>query len=269
MGSVPIFFLKYGLVISLVLIILLIAFGKLLLQEHAGLPLSRSQVNKLIKAAESGDAEVCWVLYHYYIEDDKKELYWLQKAVDYGYPRAQMHLASRLLTQGNNKGRLKALDLLNKAAKQDYANAQGELGRWYRDGTVVTQDLSMAEYWLRRAANKGSVSDMKDLAKLLVISHQDNSALVESYKWTLVALMRAPKKSGYAKEARYIQDDIMQKAKKLDFNIDKIKRDADVQAVELEKQIPVELDPIEEQKILMQNVLRKYGNGGNGMVLIK
>jgi TPR repeat protein len=228
-------------------------------QRHSGLPLKGSQVDKLTRAAANGDAEACWALYLYYVEDDEKNAYWLRKAVEYGRLRAFTHLASRLQTQGR-EGRLKALDLLSKAAEQNFADAQGELGEWYRDGKMVTKDLDTAEYWLRRAATNGALTSMRDIAKLLVNTHQEYRSLVEAYTWTVVLSVRAPQNSGYAKDAGYIRDDITKKAKDLSFNINQIKRDAETQSVKLEKQIPVEIDAAEEQRILMRNVRMKYGD---------
>ncbi len=251
--------IKYGLIIILGIIVnlaILSVIIKLLAQPtHFGLPLISSQVAMLTKAGEDGDIEACWALYIYYVEDEKKELYWLQKAVNYGDPRAKTYLADRLLMQ-DGRDKSKALVLLNEAAEKNYADAQDQLGEFYKEGKYVNADLSKAEYWLRRAANNGRTLSMINLAELLTTTHADYKAFVEAYKWTLISLMRVEEKSVYAKDTRTAV--IIQKAGKLGFNVDKINREAELQAIKAEKNIPIYLNVVEKDNIILQNIRTKF-----------
>lgn len=251
---------KYGLVIALgIIAICITALMMLSGTLPGGLPLSSSQLHTLTTAANRGDADACWALYLYYVHDDEKNAYWLRKAVEYGNLRAYTHLASRLEAQGR-EGRVKAFELLQRAAEQDFADAQGQLGEMYRDGKLVKQNLDQAEYWFRKAANNGSIRDMRELARLLLNTYQSCDALVEAYKWTVVLSMRVPYNSGFARDATYIQEEIVKKASEYSYGGDKIKQLANTQAEKLEKQIPPYSDPIEERNILLRHIREKYGD---------
>ncbi len=132
-------FATLSLIILLFLVTCLIVLLKLSSREYPGLPLSSRQVDKLIEAGKGGDAEACWALYLYYVDDEKKESYWLEKAAGYGDPRAQVHLASRLRFHPGKEPKEKALGLLSKAAEQNYASAQEDLVKWYQEGIIVGQ----------------------------------------------------------------------------------------------------------------------------------
>ena len=250
---------KWWLIVGVGLVICIIGASTFILQKHVGLPLSASEIRSLAKAGEDGDAEACWALYLYYVDNKKEEAYWLQKAAGYGYAEAQEHLAARLRFGPDNETRLKALKLMEKAAAQNYAGAQQALAFWYRDGTIVERNLKTFEYWTRKAATNGLIPAMLDLAKFLLDTHDTYGALVEAYKWTTIASTRAGSESGYAIRARRTQDQIAEKALKIGLDVPELTRDAESQAVKLVGQIPVDIDPIKAQSILLKRIREKYG----------
>ncbi len=185
-------------------------------QEHHGLPLTRKEVKELTQKAERGDREACYRLSVYYAEDEQKALYWLRKGAVYGDPRAQYSLYGILKKRPGSQE--EAIQLLKKAAEQQYAFAQLVLGRSYRDGDIAVRDSKQAEYWFRKAANNGETSAMLDLSRLLTEKHKDKAGLSEAYKWSVLALSGSNEESLFAKELRQQQTAIIRKAKELGFN---------------------------------------------------
>lgn len=59
-----------------------------------------------------------------------------------------------------------AVHWLKAAAGQDHAGAQCALGCCYINGDGVSQDISMARYWLEKAAQKGNAQAKEELSKL-------------------------------------------------------------------------------------------------------
>lgn len=236
------------------LIIVLVLLFFLLAQEHTPLHLTRTELSKIVELAEKGDADACWVLSYYYMEEEDKELYWVRKGVNYGDPRAKYSLyniikSRRIVIEG-----IDALFLLNEAAEQNFKNAQMELARIYRE----EKNLDKAEYWFRRASNLGSEFAMEDLSKTLLTRYRDYDSIVEAYKWVTISLMRDPNKnSGFAARDRKIQDEIIKRAKSLGFNTVKLRQDAEKEALAEDKKIPIELNPVDEMNIRLEKVLSK------------
>lgn len=88
-----------------------------------------------IEAAEEGNAEAQYNLAFYYYPDEdskgderlyKKYIYWLMKAADQGYARAQFELGCDYNNgeRGVEKDKRKAIELWSKAADQGHSEAQ-------------------------------------------------------------------------------------------------------------------------------------------------
>lgn len=60
----------------------------------------------------------------------------------------------------------KAIELLEKAAYQDDANAQNQLGEWYENGIGMDQNKEKALYWYKKAATNGNASAQNHLGLL-------------------------------------------------------------------------------------------------------
>lgn len=92
-------------------------------------------------------------------EQDKKVhgLQWWQSLADNGFASAQFHLAKEYIYGGDlnlPRDEKKALMLLETAAKQDYTEAQYELGLAYEKGRGTKQDQDKARSWYAKAAKK-------------------------------------------------------------------------------------------------------------------
>ncbi|MCJ7546394.1 MAG: sel1 repeat family protein [Deltaproteobacteria bacterium] len=220
-----------------ILVILSVFFFFLFSQSHRGLPLSEKEVSKLKRLAESGDIGACRCLSAYYVEDDKKALYWIRKGAEYGDPAAQYNLYSELKNK-SAKDKKEAVELLEKAAAQNYCSAQWELGQLHRDGDMVGRNLKQAEYWFRRAINNGCDLAMIDLSKLLVETRHDETGFVEAYQLLGFLLYQSNTGSTFAKNLRQQQEVIIEKAKKQGVDVATIKRKAELQIEELKKNIP-------------------------------
>ena len=220
-----------------ILVILAVFFFLLFSQSHRGLPLSEKEVSQLTRLAESGDIGACRCLSAYYVEDDEKALYWLRKGTEYGDPTAQYNLYSELKNK-SAEDKKEAVELLKKAAVQNYCTAQWTLGQLHRDGDIVERNLKKAEYWLRRAINNGCDLAMIDLSKLLAETRHDETGLVEAYQLLGFLLYQSNSGSTFAKNLRQQQEIIIEKAKKQGVDVATMKRKAKLQVEKLKKTIP-------------------------------
>ncbi|MEH6525374.1 MAG: tetratricopeptide repeat protein [Sneathiella sp.] len=110
-------------------------------------------------------------------QDFKEAVYYYERAITTGNEQAHLKFA-RLLKDGKYGLRVdperaqdltsQALIQLDRKATAGSPSAAKQLGRLYRKGALVEQDLDMAEKWLRRAAYLGSNGGMHDLARLLL-----------------------------------------------------------------------------------------------------
>jgi len=108
-------------------------------------PISQSELEKLLEGAKlAEDPSVAAALY--------------QKAIEVGASPIAWYGLSRFYEQGKGVQRsdAKALELLTKAAKQEYMLALYRLGEKYRDGDGVQQDNPSAYTWFALAAKYGS-----------------------------------------------------------------------------------------------------------------
>jgi hypothetical protein len=160
-----------------------------LIQVHDVSLFTRKEVKELTRLVESGDADACWCLSWNYMEEGEPERYWLRKAADSGHPKAEYRLYSILKGQNKDQNK-KAFELLRRSAEQNDAFSENELGEVYHKGEIVTRDFERAEYWYRRAANAGSAFAMFNLSKVLLEVKNDKAAIIESYKWSAIAMSR-------------------------------------------------------------------------------
>jgi len=230
-----------------------IALFLLLSQDHSSFYLNSGQLSKLIKLGEKGDGEACWALSFYYEEDEEKSLYWLKKGATYDNAASLYDLANYLKNHYGKAATKESITLLTKAAKQNYTPAQEDLAELYQQ--YPAGKTNMTEYWFREASKNGSTSAMLDLSKLL-ITQPNYETFVESYRWVSIILLRVEAGSTIDLKARKQRDQIVYKAKRHGFKIDKLKRDATAQLSNEERNIP-HTDPIIRRKILMESISKK------------
>lgn len=125
-------------------------------------------------------------------QEVEEAVYYYQRAIATGNGQAHLKFA-RLLIEGKYGLRAdpeRAQDLVTLALIQlDSKAAAGsptaakQLGRLYREGTLVERDLDKAEKWLRRAAYLGSNGGMHDLARLLLLNTSDGQRSRDAISW--------------------------------------------------------------------------------------
>lgn len=136
---------------------------KLYLKAHKG----------LLSMAKKGDARAQTKLFLMYRigngvdKDEEKALEWQHKAVDQGFCIAQFILG--VDTQSENLPL--AVELLEKAAEQDYHMAQSQVAGIYEggvlnDGTQVPLSPEKVAYWYSRAASLGGAWGQVGLAEI-------------------------------------------------------------------------------------------------------
>lgn len=229
-------FCKY---IRIILLVPIIICTLSCYQDHRGFQLTSDELVQLKKIAEQGDAEACWCLYRYYEEDEEDSTYWLRKGSILGDPRAQYLLASTLLNSKPSDADVnskEALILLRKAADQNEIIAQKVLGDYYYQGKFVARDWKQSEYWYRRSATNGCVTAILPLSIVLTDNNNFNG-LVEAYKWTVIDLSRNSQQISYNNKIKQQQLLIIEKAKKLGFDVSLLKQTATAQAAKDEKKI--------------------------------
>jgi len=74
-----------------------------------------------------------------------------------------------------------------KAAEQNYAQAQSNLGVCYANGVSGTRDWVEAEKWYRKAAEQNNAMGQINLAGCYIQGRGVTEDLVEAYKWLLLA----------------------------------------------------------------------------------
>lgn len=108
-----------------------------------------------------------------------------------GYPSSTINYARILLTgrygtkPDPDKARFwaaKAIEGLERKARDGSASSAKTLGRIYRDGEFLHADRMMAEDWFLRSAELGDAGAMHDLGHLLLSSAPDTDA-AEGLKW--------------------------------------------------------------------------------------
>lgn len=225
------------IIVIVILIVTYIYFLKFA-DVSGGLPFSRNQLSLLTQKAENGNAKACWCLSAFYYDDETIEQYWLRKSAEYGYSEAQYHLYSYLIHKSFGQ-EIEAVEWLKKAADKNNNFAQSELGKLYREGKIVKQDVQQSEFWYRKAANGGLISAMLYLARFLPEQDISKSIIVEAYSWAVIAQLKSPSRSSYADEARKRQEMIIKKAKTLGFDKDTIKRESQPIIEKMSKKITV------------------------------
>ena len=105
-------------------------------------------------------------------------LEWLEKAAKLKNPYAEYQVAKRILSEPSVKSERinQAMNWLTHAAETGLDYAQYALGKQYRDGGPVEQDMTQAVIWFSQAAEQGNPYAMYALGKLHL--EADNPAAV-------------------------------------------------------------------------------------------
>ena len=99
--------------------------------------------------------------YNLYIIGSDNPTEWLRKAAENDYAPAQHQLGYLYINDKDDNGKVKypkkALEWIQKAAEQGYPPAQNALGVLYKEGIGVKQDDVKAVKWYKKASEQGNV----------------------------------------------------------------------------------------------------------------
>lgn len=125
--------------------------------EEAG-NLLRDFMAEIIKLAELGDAEAQFLLGRSFqngdgvIMNQDEAFKWYKLSAEQDYDKALNNLACIYLECENYE---EAKECFERAAKQNCALAQFNLGTMYNNGNTIERDITKAIYWLEKAAEQG------------------------------------------------------------------------------------------------------------------
>jgi TPR repeat protein len=149
-----------------------------------------------LKAAEQGNANAQWNAAAIYAQDHggtggvhrdtEQAAHWCRKAATQGFAPAQAMLGA-MYAQGNGVPRDigKAMEMLEKAARQDDVEAQYNLAVLCEEGQ--DKDLNLAEAWLSQAAEQGLPAAQERLGLMYATGKPMKQNMVEAHKWFLIA----------------------------------------------------------------------------------
>src|SRR5207249_2815693 len=90
--------------------------------------------------------------------------------------------------EGVAKDQVEAVKWFRKAAEQNYAKGQFNLGACYEHGEGVAKDPVEAVKWVRKAAEQNHATAQDNLGVCYVNGEGVAEDLVEAYKWLLLAV---------------------------------------------------------------------------------
>jgi len=148
--------MNYNIKLVLVLILILLQT----LETTATAQMRFIQIEQTRIAAEKGDANAQCDLGLYYMyektPDYSQAVNWFFKAANQDNAKAQYNLGCAYESGlGVKQDYLQAVYWFRKSAEQEFAEAQNALGFCYTDGKGVVQDYKQAVYWCSKAANQG------------------------------------------------------------------------------------------------------------------
>ena len=142
-------------------------------------------IEELRAKAEKGDAEAQFELGTYFWTTDEDEaVKWFTKAAEQNLALAQNNLGICYeYGEGVAKDAVEAVKWFRKAAEQNDANAQYSLGYMYALGRGVPQDYAEAVKWCRKAADQGDAQAQCNLG----VCYADGQGVAkdeeEAIKW--------------------------------------------------------------------------------------
>jgi TPR repeat protein len=94
--------------------------------------------------------------------------------------------------QGVPQDYVEAMKWYRKAAEQNNAAAQNDLGNMYTEGQGVPQDYVEAMKWLRKAAEQGNAAAQNNLGNMYTEGQGVPQDYVQAHKWFNLAAARIP-----------------------------------------------------------------------------
>ena len=119
-------------------------------------------------------------------KDYRNAMEWYMKAAAQDHAKSQYQVGKCYKDgKGTAKDRQKAVQYFAKAAKQDNADGQYQLGKAYMKGKGIATDEKKARYWLRKA-----ITNPKDGADILAKVKKDAASGDEDAKRILTLIKR-------------------------------------------------------------------------------
>ncbi|MBI4327634.1 MAG: SEL1-like repeat protein [Chloroflexi bacterium] len=181
--------MKVNRLVSLLFFLLLggLAFQSLAQQNEA----DRKLLAEVRARAEQGDAQSQLELGEAFYfgnlgvaEDEVEAVKWYRKAAEQNLADAQCNLGICYANgQGVAKDEVEAVKWYRKAAEQNLADAQCNLGNCYADGRGVAKDEVQAVKWYRKAAEQNHAQAQHNLGVCYVYGQGVAKDEVEAVKW--------------------------------------------------------------------------------------
>jgi len=143
--------------------------------------------------AEQGDVDAQSILAGAYFfgegvpKDDIKGLLMYRDAAKQGDVRAQ-YMLGVIFSMDDVRNYKEALKWYAKAAEQNFASAQFQIGRMYSKGKGVLEDDEKTIYWFKKAANQGHHDAQYHLANIYIKGQRVKRDLKQAKYWIEKAL---------------------------------------------------------------------------------
>lgn len=149
-----------------------------------------TELSKLTKKAEAGDAEAQFTLGKMYVtgegvpKDATKAVELFQKSAAQGNVKGQNGLGVLYANGlGVPKDINKAVEYYQKAAAQGYHQAQNNLGSCYANGEGVPKDVAKAIEWYEKAAAQGNASAQTNLGWHYANGEGVHKDITKAFEW--------------------------------------------------------------------------------------
>ena len=186
----------------------LCGLGLVLVLTGQSLHSQQSEVDRKLLAdirakAEKGDAQSQFELSKVFFwgdlgvaKDEAEAAKWCRKAAEQNHANAQYNLGGCYADgKGVTKDHLEAVKWLRKAADQNHANAQYNLGCYYADSEGVTKDDVEAVKWYRKAADQNDDVAQRILSVCYFLGRGVAKDYEVAYKWSLLAAAKGNEKA--------------------------------------------------------------------------
>lgn len=112
-----------------------------------------------------------------------------------------------------------AVEQMRQLAERGYPYAQHQMGKLYRDGTVVIPDMAAAKTWFLKAAAQEVAVSQYALGKLFLSDDAEIRAPAEGMRWLEVAVQNGSHYAAYRLGKEYLGGEVIEKdiAKALDY----------------------------------------------------
>jgi TonB family protein len=180
--------------------LLLVAIAFLIFPNHAASQNKQkpsAMIQRLIKAAEKGNAMSQFQLANAYLEgrgvqqNYVEAAKWYRKAAEQGHIKSQSILADLYyLGRGVNLDRAEAVKWGRKVAEQGDVGAQRILGETYLLGRDVPQDYAEAMKWYRKAAEQGDATAQFGLGSMYADGKGDTQDYIKAHMWLTLSAAR-------------------------------------------------------------------------------